>query len=292
MQSRLPSYARSMDRAEDRQKRAMDAALHVAEDLRINVSDAAVIRDSNNTIVHLKGVDLIAKVGTSSLRSDAFTTLHRELEIGRHLAAREAPIAPPASDVRAGPHVHSDTVVTLWTYVEPSPGAKVTYQDLAEMLRTFHGALADFPDELPIFTEALNRAEAALESVPMTRSLNESDRSYLRAVAAEVREELRDRELPRRPLHGDPHLDGNIVVGHNGPVLIDFEAACLGPYEWDLTALRQASAHYSGIDTDLMTLLSRMRSLTVSAWCWMQYGRSPEVDEAARVHLQLLRDNC
>jgi hypothetical protein len=30
----------------------------------------------------------------------------------------------------------------------------------------------------------------------------------------------------------------------------------------------------------------------VSTWCWMQYGRAPEVTEAAHVHLRLLREDA
>jgi hypothetical protein len=75
-------------------------------------------------------------------------------------------------------------------------------------------------------------------------------------------------------------------------LLIDLEAACIGPYEWDLTALEAARPMYSKLDDELLAVLSQMRSLCVSTWCWAQYGRAPEVDEGAHVHLRLLRDSA
>ncbi len=86
-------------------------------------------------------------------------------------------------------------------------------------------------------------------------------------------------------------MDGNVLRTDAGPVFIDFEAACLGPKEWDLTALPlSVAACYPDVDWILLDLLSDARSFTVATWCWMQPGRAPEVREAARHHLERLRE--
>lgn len=269
---------------------ALHAARDVATRLGIDPRNARVIKDSNNTIVHLVSADLVAKVGTTALRPNGLTTLGRELRIGRYLAERGAPIAPPAEGVSSGPHLHGEVVVTLWRYIEPAGGTEISDVGLGSMLRRFHDAFADYPGDLPSFIDNLDRAAIALQDAERTPALMNPDRSFLLDVAATLRENLQDRRLPRHALHGDPHLDGNVLFGKEGPLLVDFEGACLGPYEWDLSALGRAAGAYRDIDRELLADLCRMRSLTVSTWCWMQYGRAAEVDEAAHVHLGLLRE--
>jgi hypothetical protein len=46
---------------------------------------------------------------------------------------------------------------------------------------------------------------------------------------------------------------------------------------------------FAEVDLELVTLLRRMRSVCVAAKCWVEPSRAPEVREAARVHLKLLR---
>jgi hypothetical protein len=71
--------------------------------------------------------------------------------------------------------------------------------------------------------------------------------------------------------------------------MIDFESACAGPLEWDLSALSEAAADCFAADPELLALLRRLRSICVATWCWALRGRSEEVDRAARLHLERLR---
>ncbi|MFN2527065.1 MAG: phosphotransferase enzyme family protein [Actinomycetota bacterium] len=280
-----------MDDAGIRRGRAARAALAVAKRLGIETDGARVIKDSNNTIVHLLATSVVAKVGTSTLRPDIRAVLERELDIGLHLAERAAPIAPPVSHVSPGPHLERGTVITLWQYT-PSADSPVSTEQLGQMLTSFHRAFADYPEPLPDFTANLERARMGLEHTKLTSALSPSDRAFLLDMAADLEETLKNADIPRHPLHGDPHEDGNILPSNNGPLLIDFEAACVGPYEWDLTSLERAVDAYPLANRNLVMLLSRMRSVVVSASCWMQYGRAPEVDEAAHVHLNFLREKA
>lgn len=279
-----------MDESVKRSDPALLAASHVARRLGVDGRHAYVIDDSNNTIVHLAPAPVVAKVGTSTLRPDMRKTLESELQIALHLAARGAPIAPPTAHIPPGPHLQDNLAVTLWHYVETTAGRPLQDKALGDMLSSFHRIFADYPQRLPDFTEALDRARTALHERERTPALPDDDRSFLVEVASTIEDALRTRDLPRHPLHGDPHLDGNILTTADGPLLVDFEAACSGPHEWDLTSLPRAISSYDVVDRELLSLLSRMRSLVVSTWCWMQYGRAPEVEEAAHVHLRLLRD--
>lgn len=82
-------------------------------------------------------------------------------------------------------------------------------------------------------------------------------------------EELHAFHFVVHPLHGEPHFDGNVLRTAEGPVFIDFEAACTGPKEWDLAALpREVATFYPPINTALLEVLELTRSLCVATWCW------------------------
>lgn len=277
-----------MESSEDRRGRALRIAVHLAKKLRLRCDDVKVLRDSNNTVVHLAPSPIVAKIGTSTLRPNA-RSLSTELLVARHIAERGGPIAPPADEVPAGPHHVDGTVVTLWAYVTPNADVRVSDADLGHVLRRFHSAIADYPSGLPDFTENLERVRTALENHGATRSLVDPDRKFLMNVLSHIEREVARTEISRYPLHGDPHLDGNVIITDRGPLLVDFEGCCRGPYEWDLTSLARAVRAYPETDAALLGLLSEMRSLCVATSCWSQYGRSAEVDEAAHVHLRLLR---
>lgn len=283
------SKLRDMIDSAIRRANALNAAVALGQTLGLGCADALVLKDSNNTIIHLAPAPVIAKVGTSTLRSDAAFVLARELDVGQFLADRGAPIAEPTPDAPPGPHLQNGITITLWTYykhvLEPTPSEEY----LAHMLSEFHEAFVGYPGELPDFTDNLTRARDALGDASRAPALPDADRAFLIDIAADLDTHLQDFDIDAQPLHGEPHLDGNILQTNRGPLLIDFEGACVGPYEWDLTSLEPARPRYPGVNSDLIAGLSRMRSLCVTTWCWMQYGRAPEVNEAAHVHLRYLR---
>src|SRR5437667_11885153 len=98
--------------SEERKRRVMQAVRELAAKLRLEVSPH-ILKDSNNTIVHLAPLPLVAKVGTSTFRDASLEDLERELEVARHLASKHAPIVFPSRDVLAGPHRAPGLIVTL-----------------------------------------------------------------------------------------------------------------------------------------------------------------------------------
>jgi hypothetical protein len=261
---------------------AIDAAVGVARACGLASDRARILSDANNTLVHLAAAGVVAKVGTSAFRDVHLESLERELAVAGFLAANDAPVIAPAAP---GARRWGDLTVTLWQYAEPVPGEPL---DPAASLRAVHDALAGFPGALPWFALELDDALRLLEP-DRSPTLAAGDRAFLRGVVGELRATLRDWHGPARPLHGSPH-EGNWLRTADGWRLLDFETACRGPLEWDLTTLDDdAVARFGDVDRDLLHVLRRMRSACVAAKCWVDPSRAPAVREAAHVHLALLR---
>jgi len=126
-----------------------------------------------------------------------------------------------------------------------------------------------------------NRSQTALPT---------TDRDFLRDEYASILSRLDDHSFDQRTLHGDPHR-GNFLIGPGGYRLIDFESVCSGPREWDLSALPgNGAARVSAVDEELLSLLCRLRSVCVAVWCSVRSARWNALRDAARMHLELLRN--
>jgi hypothetical protein len=121
--------------------------------------------------------------------------------------------------------------VTFWVELPPHEIANV--MDVVTLLKQLHPLpVPDLPlDRLDPFVRVPERIQAAT-------SLSEDDRAWLRDRHAELREqwERRPQGLPECVVHGDAWV-GNVVRTADGPVLLDFERASVGPPEWDLVSI-------------------------------------------------------
>ena len=225
----------------------MIAAVNLASArVDLDATGATVIKHSNNTIVLLPVERLVAKVSRACFR-DA-------IELRSNASCGSACISPlmgrgsprPLDPDVAGPHRIGDAVLTLWRYRQPQPPPS----DLAELggvVRGFHSALAELAADLPTLADKIDDASALLRDRDRTPGLTNQDRRA--AARAEPRiHELLDPLAPDTALHGEPH-DGNVIWTGDGPLLIDFEASCTGPLEWDLAYLRTKPATPSRIET-------------------------------------------
>jgi hypothetical protein len=61
-------------------------------------------------------------------------------------------------------------------------------------------------------------------------------REFLHDQCSRIEDELErvSFALPSGPIHGDAFM-GNLIAGAAGPAICDFDSACMGPREWDLT---------------------------------------------------------
>lgn len=273
---------------DERRRFAIEAAVGVAAEFGIVAERPAVIKDSNNTIVHLAPAAVVAKVGTSHFRDAELESLERDLEVAAYLVECGAPVIAPARGVARGPHHVAGVTVTLWQYAEPVRAAALDPTEVAAALKTVHEALVDYTGELPPFSLELDDAKRLLQP-DRSPALAPTDRSFLRSVVGELEEALAHLVTPTRPLHGSPH-SGNWLRARKGLLLLDFETACRGPIEWDIAALDDAAVDFfPEVNRDLIGLLRRMRSVCVATKCWIEPNRAPEVFEAAHIHLKLLR---
>src|SRR5690242_3036440 len=104
-------------------RRAMRAALAVAEAVGVRVGAPVVLHDGSNLLVHLRPAAVVARVPnvTGAVRPGA-GWLEREVAVAGHLARCGAPVVGPAPDVEPGPHDHDGVPVTLWELAEVVPG--------------------------------------------------------------------------------------------------------------------------------------------------------------------------
>ena len=278
-----------MTAAEERSTHVLEAVQEWASKIGVEVAPR-ILRDSNNTIVHLAPLPLVAKTGTSHFQESPGEALARELAVARHLASRHAPIVCPSAEIPAGPHQAANLIVTLWEFQEDRGGPKDA-RTLAVVLARVHEALDDYRGALRRFTAELDNIGRILGDRSRLSRLRDEDHEFLQGTYDELQALVASTPSgsEMRPLHGGPHL-GNWMNTRGGLLLLDFEAACRGPVEWDLTGVADASLDVFGpIDRNLLALLRRMRSLCVAVKCWIDPERTPEVGEAAVVHLRLLR---
>ncbi len=260
----------------------------VARRLGLDAAGARVIAESNNTVVRLPAEELVAKASTTVLEGRGPAALGRELALGRRLADRGAPIAAPAPDPIAGPHEASGVVLTLWRYVTPGPKPENGDRMLGDAVRRVQAALADLAPELPPLSGTIDRANRLLQDSAATPSLAAADRALARRAHARLMP-LVTALGDATGLHAEPH-DGNIVWRAGGPVLIDFEAACRGPVEWDLAYLPPAALDaFPGRDEEATARLRAGVSFCVAAWCLANPDPTLDVTEAAVIHWDALR---
>jgi Phosphotransferase enzyme family len=249
---------------------------------------ARVLADANNTVVLLPRAGVVAKVATSALAGRGGEALERELAIGRRLAERGAAGAAPLPGDPAGPHRMHGTVVTLWRHAEAGPRPADGDRLLGEVVRAFHAALAGMGERLPRLAETVGRARALVTDAAATPRLSAADRA-LCVAAGERLAALLDAAGTGTCLHGEPH-EGNVIWTTGGPVLVDFEAACTGPLEWDLAYLPDAALDaFPELDRALVEALRPGVSLCVAAWCSATLDRGEEMRRAAVFHLDVVR---
>jgi hypothetical protein len=266
---------------------ALAAVEEVAHRVGLNAAGAVVIAESNNTIVRLPLEELVAKVSTGVLEGRGQAALEREVRLGRLLTDRGVPIASPAGGGLAGPHQASGSTLTLWRYVasgdKPDDGDRL----LGEAMRSFHAALADVASDLPRLTDKIVLANRLFQDAATTPSLVPDERTLAERAHDRLMSLVSSLGNPTA-LHGEPH-DGNIVWTADGPVLMDFEAACQGPLEWDLAYIPAgALSVFPGHDDDTIAKLREGVSFCVAAWCLATPDPTPVVAEAAKIHWNAL----
>jgi hypothetical protein len=280
--------------ANERQARAINAAQLIAEAHGVKPGSPVILKDTNHTIVHLRPEPIVAKVSVEKRFRQRSSSLEREVLVARLLAEAGAPVVRPTNTLPPGPHNIKGVELTFWDLCAHEPDVEISASEAGRSLRVVHELLNDLRPKLPLlptFTLQLGEADSLLrvpENVPF---LPEQDRLFLCGLYQAIRADIGKASLDYQPLHGECHLN-QAISSPSGVRWLDFEAACLGPKEWDIAALdEEGVSAYGTADPSLLALLRTARLLCIVTWCWTQPDRDPEVREAAEYHLEHLKES-
>ncbi len=257
---------------------------------------AELLRLGENAIYQLSAVPVVIRIARAA---DRLPRVKKELCVARWLAAANVP-AVRVLDGIDQPLMVDGHPVSFWHTVtggDPVP----TDVDLARLLAAFHAA-RDCPCELanfdPLRTSQSRLAQAHIDQV---------DREFLEGRCAELNDQLQHLAfaLPHGPIHGDAHTR-NLLTDRGQVVLLDFEAAAVGPREWDLlpTAIgvdrygRSEKQYWEfaetyGFDVRAWTgypVLREVRELTMTTWIMQNIGESPAVAAEFALRVASLRE--
>jgi hypothetical protein len=241
--------------------------------------------DHHRAVVHLAPSAVVAKVATIESGRARLAT---ELAVARHLAAAGTPVVPPSPEAPVLVHEVGKCGITRWRHEEHDPLAPVEAGVAGWALRQIHEALETYLSPLPSFLDGLVGRTAALLAVRgALPGLTDADRAALAREHTSLIRRLLELGPPGRPLHGDPHR-GNLPVRPTGRLMIDLEAAGLGPPEWDLSALPGAGGGLFPVEQQLLVPFQRLRSVCVAVRYWHRRRRAPELAGVAQLHLAWL----
>jgi Ser/Thr protein kinase RdoA (MazF antagonist) len=269
----------------------------------LDASNARLVRIGENALYDLGSVPVIVRIARSlRVKED----VRKEMRVARWLAEAAYPAARLASiETDCDPLiVDSRYPVTFWERVDIGSG-KPSSADLGRLLRRLHELSAPAWLQLPKF-EPFARVEARLGSPP--ESVDPKCIEFLRERLQDLsaRYATLQFELQFGPVHGDAHPGNLLCTTTDHVVLIDFEAFCFGPREWDLSL---TAAHRYGFEwvtdaqyRDFVTaygydvaewpgfpVLRAIRELTMTTWLMQMSDDSPEASAEFRRRVDDLR---
>jgi hypothetical protein len=265
---------------------ARAVAARVASACGLEVSASEDLQVSNRVVVRLLPCDVVARVADAGER-DAAT---RELALADALLRVSAPIAGPDARVPATVHIDDGFVVSLWTHHPPVPPRELDPAAHAAVLAQLHASMRLVSGvDAPHFTERVARARTLMSSTVSVPAIGEDDRAFVLSVLDSSLASVLAFDAPEQLLHGEPH-GGNVLRTASGLLFTDFEAACVGPVEFDVADVDEAvAAQYPNLDASLHRSCQRLVQAMVATWCWAGYDDHDNLRHFAHVLLEELR---
>lgn len=214
-----------------------------------------MLRFTNNAVYALSSAPVVVRIiGSHALRHRAY----KVVALARHFARHGVPAVRLYPGVRQ-PVLVDGHLATVWQWVPPT-GPRPGPRDLARLLRQVHAL--PLPADLPAWSP-LDDVRSRLVDA---EELDPADLRFLLDRCDEVAGALKQLTFSGPPvlLHGDAHL-GNVLGGPDGPVLCDFDSACAGPAEWDLTPVAVGVRRF-GEPMAVHAALAEGYGLDVMAW--------------------------
>jgi aminoglycoside phosphotransferase (APT) family kinase protein len=190
----------------------------------IDVSDAQLIKFTNNAVFTLPAASVVVRIAASTTMADR---VDKVIRVARWLEDGGVPGVRLLSGEQ--PLTIDGLKVTLWHEV-PASDRQFTGADLGVILQQWHG-LAPPVTRLPPWAP-MGEIRSRLDEPD---GVDIRDLAFMRAECDRLEEALATLvyELPPGPIHGDAFM-GNLIAGVDGPVICDFDSSCDGPREWDL----------------------------------------------------------
>ncbi len=250
------------------------------------------LRSTNNIVVWLRPIGVVAKVSPSSK-----SRLSIELLVARELAALGAPIATPATEMPVIVHQRGGFDVTFWRYHPQRSTVEITPDSAVRGITKLHASLRQLSPAtkgmLPTYMSELLLARNLLDDQDGALALKPDERALLAETFDRLQVRLNELAPPDRfiVLHGSPH-PYNVLQVDDEPLFIDFETTCVGPLEWDVAYLdSEVDALFgSSIRPELLGVCRNMASVTTAILCAAQIDRG-DMREHFEYHLAQVREN-
>jgi hypothetical protein len=224
------------------------------------MDELMVLHCSNNVVARCG--DLVVKVSTN------LEMASRDVTTARHVAVRGGPALAPVGELVED----NGFAVSVWPYCKPETPPDDADHNAALALAALHLAMAEPPVALPTLIARFTAASELLTDTAATSALANRDRKTLQAAVQSVVPEA----IGSAVLHAEPH-DRNRLVRDGSTIYIDFEAACVGPIEWDLAYLPDevALSVWPDHDIRLRSVLELGVSTCVAVACWRHVSARP-----------------
>ena len=284
---------------DDLSRRAIAAAVAVANSFGLHCDDPEVLADGSNVLVHLKPAPVVARVATTTglVRKPAQEWLALDLDLAGFLAAKNFPVVPPSAELAPGPHLHDELALTFWEFVEHEAGYVATVAEVGPLLHELHGALRAYPGKLR-YLSPFSEIPRWLDEVERWDAVSDEDLAILRRGFFKIAAQIHELGLPKQPLHGDAHKK-NLLKTSRGLVWTDFEDACRGPIEWDLACFVRTSgedretalASYGGaVELERLAPFFEARDLQGAIWGAILSTRFADREERAEEWMKVCRE--
>jgi Phosphotransferase enzyme family len=252
--------------------RAFEAARQVLGRLGASADGFECLRFGSNGVYAAPTAELLLRVSPPGVDpSQGLTFAIEASRVG-------VPVLAPTS---AEVYEAAGCSVTVW----PLLSGRGDFEDfgwLGSAARSLHAA-SDWlqervPGLKPYLSHQVQVVRDRLATVAEAGVLDDVDVGVLRRELSAVEAALTADDSPAIVAHGDLHT-GNVVVGSDGPRLVDFDLISLAPPAWDLSPLRvqvrrfgRASTAWDelirgyGAELEPSEALLRLRELGASSW--------------------------
>jgi len=254
-------------------------------------AELRLMRLGENALFHAPALEALLRVARPQRSPKSIT---RSVELARRLRAEGVPAPEPLTfETLEQPFVSSSGTVTVWRYYREDRSRRFSFREFGGLLREFHRRAADLEDCLPAW-RPLERTRRRLDEA-RRQQVPQGWLSILGRRVTEVEEGLEylSSVLGRGPVHGDAHR-GNLLLTHDGPVLLDLDEVCVAPREWDL-APTLVTRHRFGVSQEdwqgfstaygydlaqspAAVPLVWLRELSMTTWLVQQHGATREID--------------